>query len=98
MYIDGAQLPGRIALQLVSRLSAAAPSLNTVPISKIVVCISHLDTKTLENIVQGEKFPFNKNVDALQLLLSDIIVLSSVRMAPGSILSVITNRYYLAWQ
>ena len=47
MYIDGKQLPIRIMLLL-----AAAVSLN---LNKIVVSISHLDTKKWENKIQVEK-------------------------------------------
>ena len=45
MYVDGALLSRKITLQPLTRLPAAALSLNTGPVSKIVVPSSHLDSQ-----------------------------------------------------
>ena len=45
MYIDRALYPQMITLQLTLQLLTEALSLNTGPISKIVVPISHANTK-----------------------------------------------------
>lgn len=68
-YIDSAQSPIRIKLQTVSWLPAAVLSLDAGPISKIVVPISHLDTKILHWMIP--KLPFKISIDVFSLLCSD---------------------------
>lgn len=62
-----------------TRLPAAACSLNTIKMSKCYVPISHLDTEKWENSVKGKKkicFPFrlNKNIFLFPSVLFNISI------------------------
>ena len=55
MHIDTTHMPHLATLKLVKQIPAAALSLNTAPISQIVVSTRHFDTKIWENRISVVK-------------------------------------------